>query len=221
MIVYKLTDADDRTRNDTQWGEGITHTASGNGELCTANWLHCYSDPVLAVLMDPIHGGYGDNGHLWKCETPDQARQLDDKGTKLGVSSLTTLELIDLPRVTLEQRIRFAIYCARQVTTNTMWVRWSDEWLRNENRARTNAIGAAIRAAAYAGSAADAAAYAAYAAAAATEDAYTAAYTAAANVGAADAAVAAAAAGVLDLPGLAARAIADERQTSRVEWHTP
>ena len=52
---YKLTDSKGQTHGRTEWGPGITHQAPGVGELCTAGWLHAYPDPVLAVLMNPIH----------------------------------------------------------------------------------------------------------------------------------------------------------------------
>lgn len=40
MKLYKLTDSHGRTYNDTQWGPGVTHEASGEGELCGPGWLH-------------------------------------------------------------------------------------------------------------------------------------------------------------------------------------
>ena len=53
--LYKLTDQNHQTRNNTKWGAGVTHTASGQGDLCTAGWLHAYTSPLLAVLLNPIH----------------------------------------------------------------------------------------------------------------------------------------------------------------------
>mgnify|MGYP001609670390 CR=1 FL=1 len=57
MKLYKLTDRKGQTQNETQWGEGITHTAAGSGTtLCTDNVIHAYVDPLLAVFHDPIGG---------------------------------------------------------------------------------------------------------------------------------------------------------------------
>ncbi|KKL58315.1 hypothetical protein LCGC14_2226540, partial [marine sediment metagenome] len=58
--LYKLTDSNDQTYGKTQWGPGIEHAASGKGPLCTEGWLHAYTDPLLAVLLNPIHGNYKD-----------------------------------------------------------------------------------------------------------------------------------------------------------------
>jgi hypothetical protein len=40
MKLYKLTDEHGQTRGGTQWGEGVTHTATGTGtELCSDGWI--------------------------------------------------------------------------------------------------------------------------------------------------------------------------------------
>jgi hypothetical protein len=152
-ILYKLTNADDQTRGETQWGEGVEHTADGGGELCTAAWIHAYVDPVLAVLMDPIHGCFLDSdAHLWEC---DGDVGVDD-GTKVGCTRLKTLRRIPIPEVTTEQRVRFAILCALEVYDDPDWVKWAKGWLDGKNRA-AYAAHAAARAAADASYAADAA----------------------------------------------------------------
>ena len=32
--LYKLTDGDGQTRGGTQWGPGVSHSGTGEGELC-------------------------------------------------------------------------------------------------------------------------------------------------------------------------------------------
>ena len=39
-----------------------------------AGWLHCYSDPLLAVLLNPIHGNY-DNPRLFEAEIEGSAQE--------------------------------------------------------------------------------------------------------------------------------------------------
>ena len=55
-LLCKLTNENDQTYNKTQWGENITHKADGQGELCGTGWIHYYDSPLLAVLLNPIHG---------------------------------------------------------------------------------------------------------------------------------------------------------------------
>ena len=154
--VYKLTDENAQTFNATQWGENVTHTASGEGDLCGPGWLHAYSDPLLAVLLNPIHANF-EHPRLWECEATVGK---DDHGLKLGCTSLTTLREIPLPQVTNEQRVRFGILCALAVKRpwkgRARWRRWAEAWLQGD-RDSNAAVYYAYADAAFAAFAADAA----------------------------------------------------------------
>lgn len=128
--VYKLTDEHGQTHGGTQWGENVTHTAPGRGDLCGPGWIHAYSDPLLAVLLNPIHAGF-EHPRLWECEA-DVGK--DDHGCELGCTSLTTLRELPLPEVTTEQRVRFAILAAKQVCTDERWLAWAEGWLSGQDR---------------------------------------------------------------------------------------
>ncbi len=178
--VYKLTDKNDKTRagesNECQWGEGITHTADGNGDLCTDHWIHAYPDPLLAVMMDRVHANYLPKGHLWECKADVGL----EKSDKIGCKSLTTIKLMDVPKVTTDQRRAFAIMCALEVYNlwekydkDGKWKKWAEGWLSGKGRS-TAAYAAAAAAAADADAAGAAAAYAAAADAAADAAAYAA-----------------------------------------------
>ena len=186
MKAYKLTDKNGITKDNTQWGPYITHTASGkNRNLCSDGWIHFYKDPVLAVLLNPIHANFS-NPKLWECETSGE--ELHDP-LKSGCKTLTTIKEIPLPNVTDIQMVAFAILCAKEVYKKSDWNTWADKWLSGEDRTHAaaytayaatsaaSAVSAAIHAAA---SAAASAAYAAtsytYAADYAASAAYTATY---------------------------------------------
>jgi hypothetical protein len=194
-MYVKLTDSRDCTGvtrdHPTQWGEGIEHTAPG-GEPCTADVLHCYDDALMAVLCDPIHGKYLPEGHARECEGDMPSTD----GFKRWGTRLRTLCRIELPVVTLEQRIEWAIRCALAANHTwagrQRWEQWAQAWLDGRNRAAYAAAGAAN------------AAYAAYAAPAAA--AYAAAYAADADADAAYAAADAAAAAAADAAAAAAAA---------------
>jgi hypothetical protein len=66
MKLYKLTDANGQTRNHTQWGENVQHLTSGEGSLCGKGWTHWYRSPLLAVMVNPIHGRFDlQTAQLW------------------------------------------------------------------------------------------------------------------------------------------------------------
>ena len=192
--LYKLTRQDNTTSGGTtlEWGAGVSHTATGPGTLlCSPDVIHAYTHPLLAVLLNPIHADY-QNPKLWRCEGDVVA---DDHGLKVGVKTLTTIEEIPLPIVTAEQRVKFAILCAKQVCKDEKWNTWADKWLSGEDRTEAAAAEWAAEAAEWAAEAAAAAAVAAEAAEAAEAG------------WAAEAAVAAAARAPIDLIALAEQAV--------------
>jgi len=201
MKVYKLTDQNMQTHNGFQWELGVEKTTGGSGDLCSSGWLHAYTDPLLAVLLNPIHANF-QNPKLFVAEGKGESKS--DRGLKVGYTSLTLIEEMAIPEISHEQRVRFAIFCAKEVCKNTAWNKWADDWLSEKDRT-SYAAAAAAAAAAYAADgdaayaaayAADAYAYAAYAADAYAYAAYAAAYAAEADAYAAYAAASAAAANV-------------------------
>jgi len=160
--LYKLTDSNGCTRGDTQWGPGVSHSGTGEGDLCGPGWIHAYTHPLLALLMNPGHANI-DNPLLWESEGEIA---LSDYGLKVGCRTLMTLREIPVPQITTEQRVRFGILCAKQVCDDLAWNVWADKWLSGEDRSRESASTAAARAA-YTD--ADAAAFAAFAASAAAD----------------------------------------------------
>lgn len=135
MKLYKLTNRCHQTRNFTQWGEGVEHTAPGGDGMCNKNWLHAYTDPYLAVLMNPLHAAIIDPV-LWEAEGDVGT----DNGTKVGCTRLKTIKQIPLPEITTEQRVLFAIECARKVCDDPYWNAWADRWVGGEDRTRTSAV---------------------------------------------------------------------------------
>ena len=174
---YKLTDQDTQTHDSTQWKVGEWKETSGEGQLCTKGWLHCYCNPLLAVLHNPIHANIL-TPQLWRVEVSGKC--LRDGDLKEGWTRMRLIEIIKLPRPTREQKIAYSILCALEVSEKIKFITWANRWLDGTDRSYSTACDiayatyAADTTATYA--AADAIAYAAYAADAA---AYATAYAAA------------------------------------------
>lgn len=140
--LYKLTDENYRsgTAPDctvTQWGFGVTHETSGDGDLCGPGWLHAYEHPLLAALLHTLHFIDFDGLVLWECGGDGEFKR--DGQLKCGVTRLTTVRQIPLPVVTPEMRIRFAILCAKKVCADKAWNTWADKWLSGDDRSDTSA----------------------------------------------------------------------------------
>ena len=170
-IYYKLTTQEGMTQNNTQWGENVTHEATGDIEqdLCSNAWIHAYTHPLLAILMNPAHAMIK-NPILWEGNGEGEAKF---EPLKCGFRKFTTLRQIPLPEVTNVQKVAFGILCAKEINTDSSWNQWADKWLSGEDRTKSSAYYAAYAAASAASAAyaasnaakyADADAYAAYAA---------------------------------------------------------
>ena len=177
-LFYKLTDEHGRSYGGMQWGPGVTNRARGKGKQeCSPDFIHLYSDPLLAAFLNPIHANF-DSPRLWEAKARIVA---SDHGLKLMTRMATTLREIPLPAVTIEQRIRFGLLCALSFYHEPSWVKWAQDWLTCKNRQEEAARAAAWVAEAAARTAlaaADAPALAARAAARAARAARAATWTA-------------------------------------------
>ena len=173
MKKYKLTTQNLTTHNGFQWEVGEPRTTSGDGELCGPGWLHYYHHPLLAILLNPMHADISDP-ILWEAEA--NGIHLDDHGLKGGCTQLTLTNRIELPTITLTNRVAFGILCAKTVCNDPAWNQWADDWISGKDRSAEAAARSAARSAA---AAAWAAAWAAAAARSAARSAEAAARSAA------------------------------------------
>ena len=109
-IYYKLTTQEGKTKNNTQWGENVTHEATGDikQDLCSDAWIHAYTHPLLAALMNPVLSNIENPIH-WEGKGEGEAKF---EPLKCGFRKFTTLRQIPLPEVTDVQKIAFGILCA-------------------------------------------------------------------------------------------------------------
>ena len=162
--LYKLTDKDGYTRrgeyNQCLWGPNVSHSGTGRGDLCSEGYIHAYTSPFLAILLNPLHANFKESEmRLWKAEGNIVK---SDKGLKVGCITLTTIEEISKPNISATQKTIFAILCAKAVCKNTKWNIWANEYLSGKDRSKNAAYAAANAAAnAVAYVVANAAAYAA------------------------------------------------------------
>ena len=148
--IVKLTDAQGQTRGGMQWGPGVTHAVEYTGALCSAGVLHAYEASslrdalALAILRDPEDGGFGSTARAWVCRGSGQHVS---NGIKSGHETLTTVREIQLPAVSIEQRVECAIRLAWEVCDEPGWRAWAEGWLDGSDRTDAAAWAAADAAA--------------------------------------------------------------------------
>jgi len=134
---YKLTDERDRSFCDFhfQWGPHVTCETNGMGPLGASGWTHWYTHPLLAVLLNPIYGIMDQRTvHLWKGRCKGNVWR--HYGLIVGCTRGTTLRRIEVPVLTQQNRVRFAIGCAWQVWPDGRWRRWAARWLSGKDRSK-------------------------------------------------------------------------------------
>ncbi len=141
MKAFKLTDGNNQTYNYCQWGENVTHETKGAGDLCSEGWIHYYRNKYLAVIFNSIHGNYDPKTmHMWQGIATREFKH--DKGLKSGCIHFTTTKQIEVPQITIEQRVKFAIYCTLYVYKEKSFITWANNWLVNKNRTASAASAA-------------------------------------------------------------------------------
>jgi len=132
MIIYKLTRQDRTTRGRFKYppkGSRLPELG-GKGELCSKHWYHGYAHPLLAVLHAPIHVPT-DYTKMIEIEVPEV--YAPDQ-MKLGFTTGIVGRVIPLPKITLEQKIRYAIGGACSVCQKKSFRKWADDWISGKDR---------------------------------------------------------------------------------------
>lgn len=150
MKLYKLTDDQDSTRErtgwsrTTRWGMGVTHKAKGGG------LIRAHHHPLLAVLSYLIENDFA-NIHLWEADgepVSDSSLVVESKvigdivDEAFGIvkcKELTTLKQINVPWISSDKLVVFAILCALEVYDEPQFVVWANAWLNGKDRTETAA----------------------------------------------------------------------------------
>jgi hypothetical protein len=183
-LLYKLTTQENTTQNDTRWGVGITNFAANlnthDYKLCTGDVIHAYEHPLIALIRNCQDANI-ENPKLWLAKGIVGV----NNGMKVGCKSLTIIDQLQIPEISLEQKIAFSIYIALAMCKDANFKIWAFNWLSNRDRSDAAAHDASYDASHAASDAAYVASHAAHAAAhdasydtsrAASDAAYAAAY---------------------------------------------
>ena len=65
--AYKLTDSKMRTFNGFQWELEKWYKKTRERDLCSPDWLHFYSNPLVGLFLNPIHANIK-NPRLFRAE---------------------------------------------------------------------------------------------------------------------------------------------------------
>jgi len=125
MRLIKFTDKYSRDANGIQWGVGIEHVKSGS------EVIGAYKDLLVGLMLNPIHANFHDP-RAWMANGSDKIKT--DHGLMVGVTRLMTLHKIEIPRITSNHRVRFAILCSAKIYNDPAFIQWAQDWLDGRKR---------------------------------------------------------------------------------------
>ena len=136
-VRYKLTDANGYTRKgkygETKWDKhSPIRITSGEGDLCAHGWTHVYTHPLLAELLDPIHGDYGKTAKLISVNVLGRCKK--DRGLKEGWTKVSFRSHETRQKVSSVQVIALGILCAIKVYKKPEFQLWAKNWLSGTDR---------------------------------------------------------------------------------------
>ena len=141
MKCYKLTEWNYKSKDNRIWGEGIEHTTIGGGVFSDPCWIHAYSHPVLASLLNCI-GECFTNPVLWEAESGPRLE--GPSGINVATTRLKTIKIIPLPELTLEQKIKIALRCVLSQLESEEYAEWAQKWLDGSDRTRESGLRARL-----------------------------------------------------------------------------
>lgn len=125
-MLYLITDQEDKTWRDIQWGENVVHEETNSNYHFAA-----YDAPSVASYMYPAYDGITEP-KCWSAtgegESPDQG------GFRKKYAKLTTLNPFPLTIPTAEQRITYALVCCLNLIVNPLFRTWAINYLRDTDR---------------------------------------------------------------------------------------
>jgi hypothetical protein len=129
-MFYLITDQDNKTWRNIQWGENITHEEENSNYHFIV-----YNSPLVASYMNPCYEGIK-NPKLWTANAENLSR---DDGFRSKFAKLTTISEHQIELPTNEQRINFGILCALNVAKYQPFNDWAFKYLRGEDQSKESA----------------------------------------------------------------------------------
>lgn len=139
---YKILRRDMTSYRGCKWALGEWKESDELGPFCAPGGFHGYEYPLLAALHSPIHGATR-NPRLFEAEADGEIAH--EGQMQLKAQRMRIVREIPVPKVSMEQRIAYAIYCAKAVYYDPEWDHWADAWLSGEDRSKQAAADAGDR----------------------------------------------------------------------------
>jgi hypothetical protein len=123
--IYLLTNCDNRDARGRYWMDGVVHEAGGGGGLEGDGWIRGYDSPMLAALLQPMDNP-AELPQMWVGQADGQ---ILDYRLRRYARKVICLEAMELPALSLNERVSMAILASRTVYTEHFFVSMTNDWL--------------------------------------------------------------------------------------------
>lgn len=130
-MLYLVTDQNNKTWRDVQWGENITHEESN-----TNYHFAVYDSPLVASYMYPTYDGITDP-KIW--EAVGEGESHDQGGFRNKYAKLTTIKEVAFQNPNTDQRMNFAILCAMNLILHPVFRTWALNYLKGVDQTKETA----------------------------------------------------------------------------------
>ena len=129
-MFYLITDQENKTWGDVQWGENISHEQENDNYHFVV-----FNSPETARYLYPSCEGTK-NPKIWNASGENMSR---NDGFRTRFAKLTTISELAFSLPTNEQRINFGILCALNVMLYEPFKTWALKYLRGEDQTKESA----------------------------------------------------------------------------------
>lgn len=133
-LCCKWVSQDMTTKNDTKWQEGVPNELPEGHDLmlCYPGLYHYYEHPLLAVMFKDHHVPTNYT-KLYEIKVEGTVVEGWDKS---GATKLTLIKELEIPEVTLINKVAFGILCALEVCEDPTFIDWANNWLSGKERSK-------------------------------------------------------------------------------------
>lgn len=132
-MLYLVTNQENKTWRNIEWGEGITHEESNSNYHFTA-----YDNLLVAAFMYPTYDGIAYSTEItpriW--EAVGEGESNDQGGFRKKYAKLTTVKEVSFQNPNIDQRMNFAILCAMSLVLNDTFRSWAIDYLMRTNQTK-------------------------------------------------------------------------------------
>ena len=122
---------------DPKWEVGVPKGLPENNN--SKNAFQYYTNPLLAVMFKKYHLGHLIKDDYHGLYEVFPGGTIVEDADILSATKMVVVKKLEIPRVSLVQKIAFGILCVKEVSNNKHFDDWANDWLSGKDRSKETA----------------------------------------------------------------------------------